>query len=177
MSLGRNAYISMPRLFLYFWSLQVQGSCDISRCLKPKAANGWILQPCEIASRRFYCKENGIACKLCRLLKQFESCLMSIVRFPCFRISGNKIVYFFSPFMDSMMQSASASSSEAFSGWRAEARDSLSFNTVISRSSSFMNFSIKSPDLQAQDPFSTIANVLFCKCSAFISMRKLCITG
>ena len=43
--------------------------------------------------------------------------------------------------------------------------------------SSSMNFCMRSPDLQAQEPFSIRAKVRFWRLRAFMSSRKFFITG
>ena len=78
---------------------------------------------------------------------------------------------------DSTIASASTSNSAALSAPMEEAMLSRSFRTVIFFSYSLMNFCIKSPDLLAQERFSMRAKVRFWRFSAFISIKKLCITG
>ena len=74
------------------------------------------------------------------------------------------------------MSSARASISDSFWGWREEV-------TVISSSkismclSSSMHSRISAPDLGAQEPLPIMATVRFCRFSAFMSIRKLCIGG
>ena len=85
------------------------------------------------------------------------------------------ILYYF--FKDSTKTSTSVSISSRFTLLVDEVNPTFSFKTVISFTWVSKNYCNKSPDFLAQEPFSTIATVLFCKFNALISITKLCITG